>query len=189
MGYFLWQEKFKTLLSRLDPENTHTRQELEKKLSPDYILKTAQNYGLCYGGRAINIEEEFAQRKPVRELASPCRGLFLGGHFHVDMHVRFIPPGCTGITIPLDEVVHGTPAGKYPVFEWLSQGDLQGLFNHAKGFGFAADKMGYASSCALCFHIRRWLSQNTSHAELDAEHYTASLSTNQGNVSCQNYPI
>ena len=175
MGCFLWQEKFARVLSRLDPKKVHSRQELEKIISPNYVVETAQGYGLHYGGRAVQIEEEFAARKPVSKLAAPCRGLLSGGHFHVDMFARFIPPGCTGIAIPLEEAVRGVPEKKYPVFELLARGDVPGLLEYAKGFGFAPDPAGYASTCALCFHLRRWLSENIPHAELDAEHYAASL--------------
>jgi len=175
MGCFLWQEKFMPVLSCLDRGKVYSRQELEKILSPDYIVKAAQSCGVHYGGRAINIEEEFAKRKPLGRVIEPCHGLLsgAGNHFHVDLNVRFIPPGCTGIAIPLEEAVHGIPEGKYPVFELLAHGDVKGVLGYAKGLGFVPDRGGYASSCALCFRVRKWLSENMPHAELDAEHYAA----------------
>ena len=107
----------------------------------------------------------------------------------------FIPSGCTGIILPLEEVISGIPSGKYPAFEALMTGGVAELYQLAQVRGFAADPQGYPSGCALCFHIRRWLcthnhSHNHSHThtlsptrdcapspfpELDAEHYDESL--------------
>jgi hypothetical protein len=75
----------------------------------------------------------------------------------------------------MEKIVQGIPQGKYPVFELLLRGDLKGLFDYAKSMGFTAETQGYTSPCALCFHVRDWLSKNAPHAELDEEHYTASI--------------
>jgi len=177
MGYFLWQQKFLRMLSRLDTSKIHTREELEIAISPRYIPETAQGYGMRLGGRALNIEQEYAQRKPIHEVldSSPCRRLLSGDHFHADLYANFIPPGCTGIAIPLEEAVAGIPDGKYPVFEALLHEGVAGLNDYAKTLGFIPDPEGYTSGCALCFHIRHWLSVNAQHDELDAKHYEASL--------------
>jgi len=104
-----------------------------------------------------------------------CKNLLSGNHFHVDMYGNFIPPGCTGIIIPLNDAVNGIPGGKYPAFEELFSGGISALFNYAQKFGFVADAGGYPSGCTLCFHIRHWLSTNAPTPELDPEHYRASL--------------
>ena len=175
--YFLWQDKYLPAMSRLTPEKTHTRGELEQLISPQYILETARSYGLHLGGRAINIEAEYSVNKPVSDFADnrPCRGLLSGGHFHIDLYGRYIPPGCTGIAIPLEEAVNGIPDGKYPVLETLLSTGAAGLLRHAQSLGFVPDIQGYPSKCALCFHIRHWLSENAPSPELDAEHYIEAL--------------
>jgi len=176
-GYFLWQERFLPMLLRLDRTKTHSRAEMEKLLSPRYIIETARSYGLHMGGRAFSIESEFSSKKPADTVMSdkPCYGLISGGHFHVDMYNRFIPPGCTGITIPLNEAVNGIPEGKYPVFEALLGGGSAALFKHAIKLGFKPDSQGYSSGCNLCFHIRSWLCENSPTPELDPEYYIEAM--------------
>ena len=176
-NYFLWQDRYLPALSRLDRGKTHSREEMENLISPQYVLETARNYGLSLGGRAIGIEAEFSTLKSADEVKSdrPCQRLLSGGHFHVDYLGRYIPPGCTGIAIPLDEAVHGIPDGKYPVFEALLNGGSTELLRFAIAEGFSDDPQGYPSGCALCFHIRRWLCENSPSAELDPEHYTEAM--------------
>jgi len=176
-GFFLWQEKYLPALSRLDSNKTHSRAELERLISRDYIAKTAQSYGLHMGGRAINIEAEYSALKPVDSVADsrPCYSLLSSDHFHVDLENRFIPPGCTGIAIPLEEVTRGIPEGKYPAFEALLSGGTVKLLRYALARGFEENPKGYTSGCAMCFHIRRWLCENDACAELNPEHYSESL--------------
>ena len=176
-GYFLWQERFLPMLKNLPGDKSHNRAALEKGISKDYIRKTALAYGLSYGGRAVNIAEEYFPPKPITEVtkSKPCTGLLSTNHFHVDMYGRFIPPGCTGIAIPLEEGIKGIPAGKYPAFEALLNGGVAALLEYAKNRGFAPNPEGYATDCVLCFYIRQWLSQQGGCPELDMEHYEESL--------------
>ena len=55
MGYFLWKREFLPALSRLDSSKPHSRPDMEKVISRDYIRNTASLYGIGYGGRAVNI--------------------------------------------------------------------------------------------------------------------------------------
>jgi len=176
-GCFLWQGRYLSELSRVGHSRTHDRAELERLISPDYVLETAQSYGLHFGGRAINIEEEYAERKPADSVADsrPCRRLLSADHFHVDLNGMFIPPGCTGIAIPLQEAVRGIPDGKYPAFEALVFGGSAEILKYSQAQGFAENPHGYTSGCALCFHIRHWLSENDACPELVSEHYSESL--------------
>jgi len=195
-GCFLWQDKYRTMLSRVqNPHKVQSRVELERQLSPNYILEAARAYGLSMGGRALSIEAEYGTPKPLADIIAachttprlinsnnaeapaqkkPCRNLLSAGHFHVDLHGQYIPPGCTGIIIPLKEAISGVPIGKYPAFDALVSGGVAGLFDLALIHGFKP-KATYTSSCALCFHIRHYLSGQKGFPELDAEHYVASL--------------
>jgi hypothetical protein len=150
---------------------------MEKFISPRYIPETANSYGIHFGGRAIGIEAEYSPNRPVSDIISDrsCRSLVSGQHFHVDMYGNYVPPGCTGIVIPLSEAVNGIPDGKYPVYEALLSSGTEGLLKYAAYKGFIADNKGYPSSCALCFHIRRWLTENAPSPELDPEHYIEAL--------------
>jgi len=179
-GHFLWQECFLRMLKNVDPSTANSRATLESKIGKDYILDTAVAYGLKIGGRAINIQLEYMPRKPVAELLAPahgkrCDGLTQTGHFHVDMCNRFIPQGCTGFVIPMEAVVRGVPNGKYPVFEASLSGGTVALYAIAQANGFVADEAGYATRCAFCFFMRKFLSKIGKFAELDAEHYQESL--------------
>jgi len=184
-GYFLWQERFLRKMRDTNPDTTHDRAALEKSIGKDYIRDTADAYGIRMGGRAVNIEAEYQPLKSVDELlknaaGNRCDGLVSTGHYHVDMYGKFLPPGCTGYVIPLEEVVRGVPDGKYPVFEASLNGGSAALYEFAKRLEFVADERGYASQCALCFHIRRYLSKHGNHnhdkfAELDEQHYEESL--------------
>jgi hypothetical protein len=95
------------------------------------------------------------------------------GHFHVDLEGWFIPPGCTGLRIPLTEAVDGIPPGKYPLFEALYEGGVTALFDLAARRGFVPEKT-YPSRCNLCFRIRAFLA-GKGFAELDGNHYDESL--------------
>lgn len=176
-GYFIWQERFLNIMSRVDKSKTHTREELEQLISPDYIYSTARSYGIHPSGRAIGIEAEYVPNKPIETILNtrPCINLLSGEHFHVDMFGNFIPPGCTGIVIPLSDAVNGIPDRKYPVFEALLNGGNKALLQYATELGFSPEPNGYPSGCALCFHIRCWLSKNALSPELDADYYTEAI--------------
>ncbi|MDR0444123.1 MAG: radical SAM protein [Treponema sp.] len=184
MGYFLWRQELLPLFSALSPEQVHDYATLKQQIGADYVLKTARAYGVHFGGRAINIEEDFAERKsphfatklPAQSLIDGklCRNLLSGNHFHVDMEGYYSPPGCTGLRLPLAEVVNGISEGAYPAFEALYHRGLAGLLDLAHDTGFVEDDAGYTSKCALCFHVRRHLAVQ-GFAELDLNHYEEAL--------------
>jgi hypothetical protein len=175
LGSFLWKQQFLPALSRLDAAKTHSRPELEAVLGEAYISNTARLYGLRIGGRAVNIEGEYTGKAPLEDFidSKPCGDLLSTGHFHVDTDCRFIPPGCTGICIPLAEAVEGIPEGKYPAFEALYYGGTGALLKLARERGFVPEK-DYPSRCGLCFRTRAFLA-GEGLAELDADHYEESL--------------
>jgi hypothetical protein len=176
-GYFLWQERFLPMLTGTAADRTHKRSDLEKSISPDYIYETAESYGLGFGGRALNIEFEYSRPRPLANIinAKPCKNLTSTSHFHVDLHGKFIPPGCTGMEIPLETALNGIDEATYPVFSALYNGGIASLLELAKSKGFVPEEE-YTSTCALCFFACKWLSENTDFPELNPEHYVASLS-------------
>ncbi len=176
MGSFLWKRQYVKELSVLDMNRHHSREDLSAVLDKNYIAKTANSYGIKFGGRAVNIEEEYANKKPVYELlnAQPCHSLTSTDHFHIDMHMNYVPPGCTGFVIPLIEMVNGLEENKYPVFEALLKGGIKALYEFAIDNGIQCSEKGYTSSCNLCFHLRESLSKTGKYKELLSEHYTAS---------------
>jgi hypothetical protein len=182
MNYFLWRQEFLPPLSHLDSAKTHSREDMEKALSGEYINTTARRYGITYGGTAINIESEFGTLRPAESYAddsTPCRNLLSTSHFHVDMDCNFIPPRCTGIHIPLSQAIDGMPDGSYPVFEALYKGGISALLCLAREHGFVPDNAessfrGYPSKCNLCFYLRSFLAKKD-FPELDKNHYEEAL--------------
>jgi hypothetical protein len=176
MDYFLWKQQFLRPLSGLESSAVHSREALEEHLDPGYIGDTARSYGIRLGGRAVTIEEAYGPSHALAELldkAPPCPDLLNTGHFHVDLEGWFIPPGCTGLRVPLAEAVDGIPPGKYPLFEALYEGGVAALLDVAARRGFVPEKT-YPSRCNLCFHIRAFLADK-GFAELDENHYEESL--------------
>jgi hypothetical protein len=87
-----------------------------------------------------------------------------------------IHSGCTGLRIPLAELLEGAPPGKYPVFEALYRRGVEGLFSLAVDRGFIPNPAGYPSKCNFCFHTRHFLAGSDKHFnELDQNHYEEAL--------------
>jgi hypothetical protein len=182
MGYFLWKREFLSALSVLDAEKVHSRADMEKAVSASYVGGAARAYGISYGGRAVNIEDEFASPRPAARFEgdfSPCANLLSTGHFHVDWEGFFIPPGCTGIRLPLAEAAFGIPEGKYLAFEALYARGVAGLCALAGEQGFKPRESGYASKCGLCFYARAFLAGKDQgegrFPELNLKHYEESM--------------
>jgi hypothetical protein len=182
MGYFLWKREFLPALSALDASKAHSRASMEKAVSAGYVGGAARSYGISYGGRAVNIEDEFNAPRPAGQFEgdlSPCGNLLSTGHFHVDWEGFFIPPGCTGIRIPLPEAAFGIPEGKYPAFEALYAHGVAGLCTLAREQGFEPRESGYASKCGLCFYARAFLAEKDQgegrFPELNKKHYEESM--------------
>lgn len=178
----------------IDPALPLKLAEICRKVGFEHFLWQTQLNRLRFNGRAITLQKDFP-RRPVQELltyhADGCRGLTSVGHFHVDLHGRYIPPGCTGIVLPLEEVLNGTldvrsanwPGGhramaadsRFVAFNALYSGGVSALYALAKERGFVEDSEGYPAPCTLCFYIRAFLSELPDFPELDAAHYKHAL--------------
>ncbi len=175
MGYFLWKQHYIKSLSAVDTTKAHSRKTLADTLTDDYIAKTANSYGITFGGRAVNIEEEYAQKRPLEQILNdnPCRSLLSTDHYHIDMHGKFVPPGCTGFAVDLKQMLDGTDPTDYTVMQALLNGGVNALYRLALKEGITPAEQ-YTSSCNLCFDLRSKLAKTAKFPELYAEHYTAS---------------
>jgi uncharacterized Fe-S cluster-containing radical SAM superfamily protein len=159
MDYFVWQERFISRLRRLDPSRTHTHAELKSLLGDDYVAETAREYGLGMNGRALTIAGQLYPRRPAAAFLTrdPCR-LLDGGHCHIDLYENFIPSGCPGISVALDDYFGGALSEeKYPVVTRLLRGGIAALYEYSVSHGFTPSADGYVTKCELCFFVRDYL--------------------------------
>jgi len=173
----VWRKQFEQELRGLDLMKTYTRNELEKQLSPTYIYDTAKVYGLQPSGRAINIEKEYSPYKLIDEIIAtphPCHNLRKTDAMHLDLYGNYLVSWCVAMAIPFEEAVGGISKGKYKIFETLLSEGVAGLLEYANAKGFKPDDY-YTSSCALCFHIRHWLSENGNYPELYPDYFREAL--------------
>jgi len=167
--HFIWQERYLKELTHLDPDRTHTPDELEQFFGYDIVGRCAGEYGMNFNGRALNLIRRYGERKGHDAFLTPepCGNLSRGGHFHADLFGRYVAPGCTGMGVMVEDMAsplfqRGWPAGpgdfnaKYPVMAILTEQGLAGLYDYAADKGFAPDG-GYVSKCDLCFSIRKYL--------------------------------
>ena len=157
ISHFIWQERYWPLLERLDPDKTYDCQALIDMFGNDLQRQCAHEYGMRFHGRALNLLRKYGEKKAPTTLPGPCAELRNTSHFHVDYLGRYIPPGCTGMGILLEDLGRELDSASYPVLSRLFAQGLNGLLPYAQGLGYKCDPEGYASKCELCFDIRKYL--------------------------------
>jgi len=155
--HFIWQERYLPLLRKLDPQKTYDSDELHHVFDYDVVGQCAREYGMGFNGRALNLLRKYGKRKPLASLLEPCPELRSTRHFHVDFLGRYIPPGCTGMGILIEDVGKKLDPEKYPVVSRLFEGGVGALLEYAEETGYVPDSEGYVSKCELCFDIRKYL--------------------------------
>ena len=167
MGTFLWQTKFERVVSQLDENTTHSLSEYEKIFGDDFIKSIAESYGLGYNGRALRILERFTKSKDKKPYEyfmkdNQCRDRIKSlHHFHVDLDGNLIPPSCNGFRANIFDLCgDGLNGDKYIYFTAIINGGLGELFSKAQALGFVPRNEGYASKCALCFDIKKYICEN-----------------------------
>ena len=157
ISHFIWQERYLPLLEQLDPGKTYDCQALHGFFGYDVQQRCAAEYGMRFGGRALNLLRKHGKKKTIAPPSNPCAELQNTGHFHVDFMGRYIPPGCTGMGILLEDLGQALDPASYPVLSRLMEQGLGGLLQYAQELGFAPEKNGYVSKCELCFEMRKHL--------------------------------
>ena len=153
---FVWQEKYLPVLRKLDPERTYKTEELSSIFGYDVAERCAREYGMGFNGRALNLLRKYGKKYPVSSLLGSCPELYNTNHFHADYLNRYIPSGCTGMGILLEDVDSALDEKKYPVMARLLVGGVGALFEYAQKEGFIPAPEGYGSKCDLCFNIRKF---------------------------------
>jgi hypothetical protein len=169
--YFIWQERYWGMLSKLDDQRTYTPVELAETLGFDAAGRCADEYGMGFNGRALNLirNKPGVRRGDAESFTSgnPCPNLQNAGHFHVDFLGRYIPPGCTGMGVLLEDLSKPLDVKKYPNLSRLLSGGTAGLLSYARSLGYSEPPEGYVSMCDVCFQIRKFLHLNEPEAHPD----------------------
>ncbi|MCL1878903.1 MAG: hypothetical protein FWF80_08590 [Defluviitaleaceae bacterium] len=155
--HFIWQDRYFPLLEKLDPQKKYNPKELQDALGYDVIKKCAQEYGMKFNGRAFNLLRKFGSKKPVEDLLAPCPELRDTSHFHADLFGRYVPPGCIGVGIRIEDVGAELDPSQYPALPKLFEGGTSALLEYAQNLGYETEPTGYFSKCELCFSIRKYL--------------------------------
>ncbi|MCL2775943.1 MAG: radical SAM protein [Oscillospiraceae bacterium] len=164
MGTFLWQAKYERVIRKLDENETHSLDEYISKFGNDFIEATADNYGLNFNGRALRIIEN-SQKFPRYSYEhfllneSRCSDIIKSlQHFHVDLNGDLIPPSCNGFRANIFDLCgKGLDGEKYINFMSVINGGLNMLYKTAQDIGFIPANDGYASKCAFCFDMKKYI--------------------------------
>ncbi|GAG82104.1 unnamed protein product [marine sediment metagenome] len=72
----------------------------------------------------------------------------------------------------MDKTLHeGIDLEERPVLSFLVSGDLGGLFQFTKDFGYQESPEGYLSKCHLCLHLRKHLVSKKEFEELTPKEF------------------
>lgn len=166
MGTFIWQSKFERTVSQMDENTTHGLPEYEDVFGEGFIEKIAESYGLGYNGRALKILEQIEKNRYPAEYIiqrepDSCRARITSlGHCHVDLNEDLIPPSCNGFRANIFELCgEGLDGDKYKYFTAVAEGGLGRFFEEARKSGFVPKEAGYVSKCALCFDMKKFISE------------------------------
>ena len=165
--HFIWQERYLRLLRKLDPKKTYDSDELREIFGYDVTGQCALEYGMGFNGRAFNLLRKYGKRKPIGSLLQKCPELRNTNHFHADYLGRYIPPGCTGMGILLEDADKELDHKRYPVMSRLFRGGVRDLFEYARELSYNSEQDGYYSKCELCFSIRKYLINKDREAHTD----------------------
>ena len=173
ISHFIWQERYWPLLEQLDQNKKYDGQALREIFGYDLQHQCAKEYGMRFHGRALNLLRKYGEKKAITLPPGPCTQMHDTSHFHVDYLGRYIPPGCTGMGILLDDMSKGLDPACYPVLSRLFAKGLGELLSYAQGLGYKLDPEGYVSKCELCFDIRKFLiiSDRQGHPDLTPERF------------------
>jgi len=139
--------------------------EYEDIFGDDFIKSVSESYGLGYNGRALRILEKISKNKQPYEnflkdgqCGDRIKSLH---HFHVDLDVNLIPPSCNGFRANIFDLCGGgLGSEKYAYFMSVADGGIKAFFEKAQALGFVPKNEGYASKCALCFEMKKYICDN-----------------------------
>lgn len=161
ISVFPWIAAFIPDISVFDETTTHALEEYQEYFGKQYLENLPRRYWISPGGRALETFGNLFREKTLGKLKSESRGcgeLADVNHFHIDLYGNYVPGLCSGLSVKREDL--GTPLDKheYPIISRLYSQGIGGLVSHAeKNYGFRTSRETYASKCALCYEIRRFL--------------------------------
>lgn len=162
ISHGFWQDEFLTDITVLPTDQVHTLCELEEHFGKGYIKQIAPRFGMLrMAGRALITQREYMPTVPlsrVPHMHRSCAELIDRTHFHVDLYGRYIPPGCVGLSLPVEALGEELDAERFPLTAMLQQGPRV-LLDHCRKLGFQPAQ-NYNNRCHLCFEMRYFLWKN-----------------------------
>ncbi len=166
IGVIPWSHIFNPLLSKGDASKAQDWQTLEKAFKGHLASFVLNGYWLHPGGRALNFLRTWGQTDTLdrifeRDLYGCEKVLSDTSHFHVDLHGRYIPGLCSGLSIRLSDLGSTLDRSSYPLIHILMEKGVRGLYDLARiDFGYVPSREMFAGRCDLCNDIRSHLTQN-----------------------------
>jgi hypothetical protein len=124
------------------------------------------------GRAAVQLKDMYPDYPAHHFFSRSCVPPFLREwHNHFDNYGNIMPGYCGGISLgdwhQLDDLIEdGMDLDKRPILRFLIAGDMQGLFNFAKDYGYPELEAGYISKCHLCLDLRKYLVRKKDFKEL-----------------------
>jgi hypothetical protein len=161
ISIFPWIAAFIPDISVFDETTTHALEEYQAYFGDHYLENLPRRYWISPGGRALETFGELPQKKSLSKLQSErseCMELADVSHFHIDLYGNYIPGSCSGLSVRREDLGTVLDQHEYPIISRLYSRGIGGFVSYAKKqYGFSASRTEYASKCALCHEIRRFL--------------------------------
>jgi hypothetical protein len=167
MGIFPWRMEFYDEIDPFDDHVTHGLEEYVEAYGERYLRDLMHRYSVSHGGRALRtFDRMHRQRSAADWLAdsAPCRTLANTTHFHIDLYGTYIPSGCPGMAVAIEDLGAPLEPVRYPALTTLYTGGVAALHDRARELGYRPARDTYGTECALCDEIRGWLA----HSHRDA---------------------
>ncbi len=155
-----WIDEFLPDMSVFSTDAPHTRQEYVDFFNKNYWGQLAPRYSLYRMGRAVITHKDEMPTFPtsrIPHMARSCQELGKRSHYHIDCRMHYIPPGCPGLSLPLNALGKELDPEEYPIYTRLAQ-DPKTLLEFCKQQGFVPES-SYYNRCHLCQDMRTFLYQ------------------------------
>jgi MoaA/NifB/PqqE/SkfB family radical SAM enzyme len=153
-----------------DPIDVLALTEEEKTEAHREVLK---KYPWRIVGRAAGSLADLIEKRPAEAFAGNhcARKLLRSRSIHIDPHGNVFPSTCAGIILgnaakqPLSEIYETFEHRRRPLLTTLAEAGPVPLLEEAVECGFSGGKRGFATTCHLCFSVRKFFWEKGLHAD------------------------